>query len=223
MGSYTQPNLEAILALRPDLVVIQKNPVRLKQRLEALKLRVLELNYEDIGGIHTSITQLGMAVGADSEAAKLIARIRAGLEGIRSKASSLPRRKVLFVVGRTPGTLEGLMAAGGRSYLSEVIRIAGGSNVFEEAPIPYPRISMEEVIARKPEVLIDMGDMSETEGITDAQKRAVVALWRKFAVLPAVQQKRVYAVASDTLVVPGPRVVDAALQFARLIHPEAGF
>ena len=223
IGSYTQPNLEAILALRPDLVVIQKNPIRLGERLAALKLNVLELDYDDIAGIYASIGRLGQAIGATDAARRLAASIRAGLDGVRANVASFPRRRVLFIVGRTPGTMEGLMAAGGKSYLSKVIELAGGDNVFAGASNPYPRIGLEEVIARKPEVVIDMGDMAQTEGVSEAQKRAVAVLWSRYQVLPAVRAGRVFPVASDELVVPGPRVVEAARMFARMIHPEARF
>jgi iron complex transport system substrate-binding protein len=67
-----------------------------------------------------------------------------------------------------------------------------------------------------------MGEMSETVGVTEEQKRAVVALWGRYPSLAAVRQHRVYAVASDIFVVPGPRVVDAARALARMLHPEAG-
>ena len=223
IGSYTQPNLETILALRPDLVVIQKNPIRLGERLAALKLNVLELDYDNVAGIYGSISRLGEAIGAGDDARTLAASIRTRLDGVRASVAAFPRRRVLFVVGRTPGTMEGLMAAGGRSYLSEIIELAGGDNVFAGSSIPYPRIGLEEVIARKPEVVIDMGDMAQTEGVTEARKRAVAVLWSRYQVLPAVRAGRVFPVASDELVVPGPRVVEAARMIARMIHPEARF
>jgi ABC-type Fe3+-hydroxamate transport system substrate-binding protein len=67
-----------------------------------------------------------------------------------------------------------------------------------------------------------MGEMAETVGVTEQAKRAVVALWSRYPSLAAVRQRRVFAVASDIFVVPGPRVVDAAREFARMFHPEAG-
>jgi ABC-type Fe3+-hydroxamate transport system substrate-binding protein len=77
------------------------------------------------------------------------------------------------------------------------------------------------VLARNPEVIVDMGEMSQTEGVTEERKRAVVELWRRYPRLAAVKQNRVFAVAADIFVVPGPRVVDAARAFARMFHPGA--
>jgi ABC-type Fe3+-hydroxamate transport system substrate-binding protein len=64
--------------------------------------------------------------------------------------------------------------------------------------------------------------MAQTSGVTERDKRAVVALWNRFPSLAAVKRRRVFAVASDIFVVPGPRVVEAAREFARMFHPEAG-
>jgi iron complex transport system substrate-binding protein len=129
----------------------------------------------------------------------------------------------LFLVGRTPGRIEDLIAAGRASHLNELIELAGGDNVFRDSIAAYGKIPLEELLARNPEVIVDMGEMSETVGVTEAQKRAVVALWNRYPTLAAVREHRVYAVASDIFVVPGPRVVDAARALARMFHPEAGF
>jgi iron complex transport system substrate-binding protein len=87
---------------------------------------------------------------------------------------------------------------------------------------PYPKVSLEEVLARNPEVIVDMGEMARTAGVTVEQKRAVVTLWSRYPSLAAVKRGHVFAVASDIYVVPGPRMVDAAREFARMLHPEAG-
>ncbi len=103
------------------------------------------------------------------------------------------------------------------------MEIAGGANIFRDAIAPYPKVGMEDVLARNPEVIIDMGDMSQTEGVSEEHKRSVVALWNRFPALAAVRGHRVVAVASDIFTVPGPRMVDAARAFAHVLHPEAGF
>ena len=99
------------------------------------------------------------------------------------------------------------------------IEVAGGENVFRDAMAGYPEVSLEEVMARNPEVIVDMGDMSDTVGVTEEHKRAVIALWNRIPTLAAVKQHRVFAVASDMFVVPGPRVIEAARAFAEMLHP----
>ena len=219
IGDYTSPNLEAIAALKPDLVIVQTNPVHLTDRLHALRLRVLEIDQENIAAIYKSIHEVGAATGAETAAANLTSSISAKLAKIRDRVSSLPRVRMMFVIGRAPNRLDGLVVAGRASYLNEVIEIAGGENVFRDAKASYPQVSLEEVLARNPEVIIDMGDMSDTVGVTAEHKNAVVALWNRIPNLAAVKQHRVFAVASDIFVVPGPRVVDAATAFAEMLHP----
>jgi iron complex transport system substrate-binding protein len=126
----------------------------------------------------------------------------------------------MFIVGRTPGALEGLIAAGNRSYLTEVMTIAGGRNIFEDSAVAYPKIVHEEILAREPEVIIDMGEHPDAVGLTEAQKASEVALWSKYPSLPAVKNHRVHIVASDLYIHPGPRVIDLARELAHLFHPE---
>ena len=149
--------------------------------------------------------------------------MRAELDAIRRKVAGRAPPRAVFIVGRNPNAIEGLVAVGQGAYLNELMALAGGRNIFADAGAPYPRIGLEEVLARNPEVVIDMGDMASTQNVTDRQTRAVVALWNRYPSLAAVKNRRVFAVASDIFVVPGPRIVDAARQFARMFHPEAGW
>ncbi|MBM3775618.1 MAG: hypothetical protein FJW37_10720, partial [Acidobacteria bacterium] len=205
----------------PDLVVVQKNAANLAERLSVLRQNVLELDHDTIPGIYRSLETLGRALGAESKAAAATARIRAELERVRALTAALPRRRVMFVVGRNPGTLQNVIAVGSSSYLNEIIELAGGENVFRSSVGAYPKVSLEEILARNPEVIVDMGEMAQTVGVTEAQKQAVAALWHRYPVLAAARNGRVFAVASDIFVVPGPRVVEAAREFARMLHPEA--
>src|SRR5262249_45218736 len=129
--------------------------------------------------------------------------------------------RVMFVVGRSPGRLDGLIVVGRASYLNEVMSLAGGENVFRDAVAPYPEISMESVIARDPEIIIDRGDMSDISSLTDQHKREIQALWQRVGSIAAVRQHQVFPVTSDGFIIPGPRVVDAARDLLALFHPEA--
>jgi len=221
IGDYVNPNLETIASLRPDLVIIPTNPVKLAERLAVLRLKVLELDQESIAKLYESFRIVGQATGATAQAAKLESTVRGQLEAVRARAAPLKKTRVMFVVGRTPNRLDGLIVVGQASYLNEIIALAGGENVFRDAVASYPEVSLEEVLARNPDVIVDMGDMADTVGVTDEHKREVTSLWERLSSVAAVKQHRVYAVASDVYVVPGPRVVDAAKAFLEMLHPEA--
>ena len=221
IGDYANPNLEAIAALRPDLVIIPVNPAKLAERLAVLRLKVLEIDQESLTKLYESFRVIGQATGAAAQAAKLESTVRAQLEAVRARAAPLKKTRIMFVVGRTPNRLDGLIVAGQASYLNEIIALAGGENVFRDAVASYPGVSLEEVLARNPDVIVDMGDMADTVGVTDEHKREVTSLWERLSSVAAVKQHRVYAVASDIYVEPGPRVVDAAKAFLEMLHPEA--
>ncbi len=221
IGDYTSPNLEAIASLRPDLVIIQTNPVQLAQKLGTLRLKVLEIDQENIAKLYNSFRVVGDATGAGAQAARLVDSVSAQLDAIRTRAARLPHTRMMFVVGRSPNRLDGLIVVGRASYLNEIIELAGGDNVFRDAVAAYPEVSLEEVLARNPETIVDMGDMADTVGVTEAHKRDVVALWSRLGTVAAVKQKRVHAVAADIFVVPGPRIVNAAQAFFEMLHPEA--
>jgi iron complex transport system substrate-binding protein len=221
IGDYANPNLETIASLRPDLVIIPVNPVKLAERLAVLRLKVLEIDQESIAKLYESFRIVGETAGAGAQAAKLASTVRSQLDAIRARAAPFKRTRMMFVVGRTPNRLDGLIVVGQASYLNEIITLAGGENVFRNAVASYPGVSLEEVLARNPDVIVDMGDMADTVGVTDQHKREVTSLWARLASVNAVKQHRVHAVASDIYVVPGPRVVDAAKAFFEMLHPDA--
>ena len=221
IGDYTSPNIEAIAAQRPDLVIVPTNPIRLTERLRTMRLEVLEIDPQNLAALYNSFRIVGQAAGVPAAAARLADTVRAKVDEVRTRASKLKPTKMMFVIGRAPNRLDGLVAVGRASYLNEIIELAGGVNIFADAVAAYPAVSLEEVIARNPEVIVDMGDMSDTIGVTDQHKREVVGLWQRTATIAAVKDRRVFAVASDIYVVPGPRAVDAAREFLAMLHPEA--
>ena len=220
IGTYIQPNLEAILALRSDLIITQKTAIHSKSRFEPYHLNVLEVTQGSIAEIQSAIVAIGNATGSADRARTLNQSITKELATVRGKASTKPPVSVVFIVGRTPGALEGMIAVGSHNYLAEVMEVAGGRNVFNDAKPTYAKISAEEILARSPQVILDMGDMSDPTGVTEEHKRAVVKLWDRYPNVAAVRDKRVHAIASDIFVVPGPRVIDLARAFAHLLHPE---
>ncbi len=218
IGDYINPDLEAIAALKPDLVIVQTNPVRLRERLANMHLASIEVDQQNIAAIYESIRAVGDAAGVPDRAAKLIGSIRAGLDAVRVRAAAYQPVRMMFVVGRSQGRLDGLVVVGRASFLNDVIRIAGGANIFNDALAPYPNVSLEEVIARDPEAIIDMGDMADTVNVSEEKKRDVVALWNRVPSVAAVRNHRVYAVAADMYMVPGPRVVDSARSIFEMLH-----
>jgi iron complex transport system substrate-binding protein len=225
VGSYLRPNVEVIAGLRPDLVILQSDKSDgqgAAAQLERIGLPVLRVEHGNLERTFEGFRKIGERCGVSERAVQLVAQIRDTLNGVRQRTSGLPKKSLLFVVGRSPGGLDNLTAVGKGSYLNELIEIAGGVNALASSPLAYPQISLETVLGLNPDVLVDMGDMADTVAVTDEHKRGVVVLWSRQTGLKAVAKKSVFAVASDIFVVPGPRVADAARAFEVMLHPEAG-
>lgn len=215
VGTFLQPNLEVIASLRPTVVYIIKNPVSLRQKLEGLGLRVEELDLERLPGILAAITKIGEQQGRVAEAKLLRQTIEGKLRALAVRTGT--RKRAVFLVGRTPERLEGMVAVGPGSYLGDVMRAAGADNVFDDAPAMYPKVSIEQLLARQPDVILEMGD-SVHEGLARKKYREdVLAVWAKLPALKAVREKRVFPLAEDLFVVPGPRCAEAAERLAAML------
>ncbi len=218
VGTFLKPDAELVVRLSPDLVFVHAGPSGIEQRLSSLGIRFIAVERDTLASIFETVRVIGEAAGARERAAALVVSLEERLERVRAAVSKRPKPRVLLIVGRRAGALTDLVAAGRNSYLSDLVAIAGGVNVLSEEGIPaYPRISMETVIRLEPDVIIDAGDMGDRPEERERRRAATVALWRDKA-LPAAKAGRVYAVISDALVIPGPRIVEAAETVAKWLH-----
>jgi iron complex transport system substrate-binding protein len=215
IGGFTTPNVEAILALRPDLVVMTKNRPDVAQKLGQTGIDVLQVQPDNLAGIYQSIQSISEKIGVPDRGRALVQSIQSELKNVSAAATNGPKPKVLFIVGRTPGTVLDLSIAGRGTYLSELIGLAGAENTFADTAIPYPQVSMEEVIRRNPDVIIDMG---HSDMLSESQKENVKQVWRKYSFLNAVRQNKVFPISADYFVTPGPRVVQAVRDIRKMIQ-----
>lgn len=212
VGTYLKPNPELIAQLRPDLVILHKLPGGTAGRLSALHIPFIEVDRGSLDDIYRSIHQIADAAGVPVKGDALAGSIQSSLKRIHEQSSRLPQPGVLFLIGRTPGTVSGLIAAGADSYIGEMIRIAGGRNILASAAIEWPRISLETVVAGEPDIIIDTTVMSRMKS-TEA-----VSPWDQKRELKAVRNARVYPIDSGVYLVPGPRVVEATESLFALFH-----
>jgi cobalamin transport system substrate-binding protein len=213
VGNFLTPNIEAIVAKHPDVVIAvpspgNQNPVETLRRL-GLKVVVVEPN--TIAEIEDSLVTIGREIGREAEGRVLVAHIEEQMAAIRARVAAAPPRKVLMVVGQTP-----LIAVGTGLFQDELIRMARGINLAAPAGGLWPHLSLEFVIAAAPEVIIDttMGNEERTGG------GAALAFWSTFSTLPAVRDHRVYGYKEYQLLRPGPRLPEALESIARFIQPE---
>jgi iron complex transport system substrate-binding protein len=214
IGGFSTPNIEEVVAMNPDLVlatVIHQSEII--PQLEARGLTVVAVNPTTLDGVLDSITLIGKVTGAEKEAASLVADMRKRIDAVTGKTGNLPeaqKPRVLYIVWHDP-----LMAAGAGTLHDELIRTAGGINVAGDLE-SYATISLEAVIADNPQVLVAGIGMGTGEDLP----YQFITTDERLGETDARQNGRVYAIDTDLVGRPGPRIVEALEQFASFIHPE---
>lgn len=206
VGGLYDPSLEAVVGLRPDLVVLVPSAQQrdFRERLDAVGIPVLALNptsFEDVLG---SIEALGERVGRRDAARARVAEIRAVRAQVETAALRRPRPRTVLVLQREP-----LYVVGPGSFIDEMLRAAGAENVAATLADPYPRAGLEWLVASAPEVILDAS--SDPEPARD--------YWSRWPSLPAARSGRVVSVDAGLVTLPGPALDRALETLARAIHP----
>jgi ABC-type Fe3+-hydroxamate transport system substrate-binding protein len=219
VGTFLKPDAESIAGLRPDLVFVHELSSGIDRPLAALRIPFVVVDRGTLASVFSAILQIAQAAGEPARGDSLVADIERRLQQVRRGALDTARPRALFIIGRSPGTLTDLVAVGPGSYINDLIEIAGGRNVLAIQGQPeYPRISLETVLRLDPDVIVDTVDMGETEAERRLRQPINERLWSAYPTLTAVKHRRVHAATTDALVVPGPRVVDAAEWVASLLR-----
>ncbi len=223
VGALIQADYEHILSLRPDCMLLRPEMGEVAERLAQYDIGSISLELQSIDDIKQAMRRLGELYDRADRADELVARIDAELREASRTAlipSSRPgeesgKPRVLFVVGRNPGTLQQIYAAGTDSFVEVLIEAAGGRNVLEHTSIPWPVVGKEAILALDPDVIIDGSYMSEISAEDDEQ---MITPWQQLSVLRAVREGRVIALHDDHMLIPGPSVGEAAGRLASAIR-----
>lgn len=219
IGGWQNTNLERLASFRPDLVVMAEPQAPfIKDRLDALGIPTLVVPSRSLADVYTAIERVGRATGNTREAEELIARTRAQVEDVRARTAPLPRRRVLCIVDRVPGTLRDLYSASKGTFFVELIEAAGGESIAPPEESGWGKITKEAVVSLDPEVIIDMVQSQAAQGKLGEDPQAV---WRELPRVRAVRDGRVYPVRETSVLHPSQFVGDTARRFAEMIHPEA--
>jgi iron complex transport system substrate-binding protein len=214
VGGFIDPNPEAILGLRPDLVLWITDggaiaPMRRLAQLAGTSSRpfpILALDIVSVADVLAAPRVIGEAMGAPEAGRRLSAELSAEVERVRARARALPSarpRRVLFVVGREP-----LVVAGPGSFPDELLRLAGCENVVQGGR-PWPIYPLERAVADNPDLVVDGAAREPAEGIS------------RLAAIPAVRRGAVFRLPGDDLLRPGPRMIQGLSTLFRGLHPEA--
>jgi iron complex transport system substrate-binding protein len=210
IGSFITPNVEQIVALRPTLVIglSTSSDLREVRALQGMNIATLMVDDGSVAAIETSIDRIGAATRQPRAARQLVARIRSRINAVEEKLSNVRPKPVLMVVGHQP-----LVAVGPGTYLDELLTLAHGRNIASLSGQSWPRLSLEYIVALRPEIILD--------GQMGTDPRAPSRFWSRYPSIPAVRAGRVFGYPDDPTLHPGPRVADTLELLARIIHPEA--
>ena len=208
---YSNPNLEVLVALEPQLVLAPPSFLRadLLAKLEQLKIPTFVLESKTVEGIFGHIQLLGRMMGRAKEANRYTAEMRKQVAELTRRVEERARPTLLYVLNSDP-----LITVGPGSFIHHLIELAGGRNAAERANAPYPRLTMEEVLTQNPEILLF--PIGEYEGIPQAEQDR----WKRWDSLRAVQEGKLFQIRSDLLNRPGPRVIKGLRHLVKLLHPE---
>ena len=212
VGGGTNPSLEVIASLHPDLVVVTKSFNRLEtvQSLAQLGIPSYATDPHSVADILSSIKTLGEVLGVPEAGASVANEMQHRLDEIRHRISDLPPKHVLFVVWTQP-----LISTGQNTFLADALRHAGAVSIVESSQ-DWPQVNLEEVARLQPDFLV-FAESRPGDASREMEKLATLPGWK---VLNAIRDRR-YAVISDAVNRPAPRIVSAIEELARQLHPEA--
>ena len=217
VGGLFDTDLEKIIALRPDLVVLRGHNESVERLCRESGIPVYHDPTEPLADINQTIATLGRRLARREQADRLIERFQKRLAAIRIRFEGAKKPRVLVTISRHPGRLANILTSGKGTFLDEMITIAGGENAFGHLEMAYPQISPEAIIARRPDVILEL--MPEAE-LSEAARQGVIQDWKELYSVPAVAAGRVYVLDDDNALIPSPRYVSAIEKVSRLLHPE---
>ena len=219
IGGLINPNLEAIVALQPDLVIISGSQGKIVDQLQQLNIASLIVQNTTLDDIKHAITSIAEQTQRQSQAQSLLAEIEQTSQVISQKVAGLNRPRVMLSIGHSLGTDHVKVAyiAGQHDFYNDLIQLTGGQNAYQSKRLKVPSISSEGIMQINPEVIIDIFPEADDH---NADIPAVLKQWHGLNYVDAVRDNRVHIMEQNYATIPGPRVFLLLKQLAPLIHPE---
>ena len=174
VGALLDPDTERILSLRPDLVITYGSQVDLQAQMKRAGIPAFDYRHGGLNHILITMKDLGARTGHVSEAEKAVAAIEARLAGVRARVAGKRRPRTLLVFSREPKTLRNMYVSGGRGFLHDMLEIAGGEDVFNDIDRESVQVSTETILARAPEVILELRPEEIPRRPTDGRRAGLV-------------------------------------------------
>ncbi|MCY7345915.1 MAG: cobalamin-binding protein [Pyrinomonadaceae bacterium] len=206
IGDTLTPNIENIIALKPQIVLIStaSQVENFTRTLDAQNIAYFVTNPNSLDDIYKSINQIGEIFGSVEKAGQIVGEMKRRVTEIETRTKTTKIVKVFVQIDKNS-----LYTVGKDSFMTDLVRQAGGESVTKDVATAYPKISKETALALNPEAII----LSDSENNREPNE--------VFANSPAVKNGRVYKINADLLSRPAPRIVDGLEQLAKALHPES--
>jgi iron complex transport system substrate-binding protein len=228
VAGFSDVNFEAVLRLRPDLIVLPDDKLANARELERLGLTILPLNVRSLTGYLDAVRELGEVANRRSEAEAITGKLEAAVETAKARAAGLRRPRTLFSVMRSYqglGYIAELTAVGRDGFFSQMMDFAGCDNVLQgpralssllrlSGNVRFPTLTREAVMTLDPEVIVDLV-RDEAEAVQAMED------WSGLTAVSAVRNGRVVMFADEADTVPGPRIGATLAKLSAACHPEA--
>jgi iron complex transport system substrate-binding protein len=219
VGALLDPDVERIIAMRADLVLLYGSQTDLITQLQRASIAYYQYRHGGLNAVTATIRDLGARLGRVPQATAVASDIERRLAELRRRTETLAKPRVLLVFSRERGSLRNIYASGGRGFLHDMLETAGGVNVFADIQAESVQASSELVLARQPDVIIELRPTGiPAPGTHDEEMNA----WRALASLPAVRNNRLHLLPGRSLVVPGPKVAEGAEAMFAALHGARG-
>jgi iron complex transport system substrate-binding protein len=215
-GGYLDPDLEKLAILSPKLIIVPGKHQEVTDFARMNGLNVLNLHMDNFSTIEAGIAVLGETLGCVSEAEGLIRTMGHERAQLRRAVAKLARPKVLVITMRHSHDLNTLYTAGASSFVSEILEVAGGDNLYGDVDRDYLEASKETVVLKAPDVIIEF---HSGEVLSEAEENAFISDWDVLPTVPAVKNGRVHLIFASHGLRPGPRVMEIARIMAGHLHP----
>lgn len=200
IGGYFFPNIEKILSLSPDIVIGTEIHTKILNLLSQRGITTIQVKIESIEELFVAIKTIAKSINAEVGGDSLIKELKEELDLLKKRKPSLEKR-VMIVIAHSG---ESVIVAGPKTFIGELIEVAGGKNVINE-PFPlYPILNREHLFLLNPEIVIEV--LVPPQNIIPNE---IIRFWQKFPHLKALISKRIYIVENDLLLIPGPRFPEA--------------
>jgi iron complex transport system substrate-binding protein len=213
IGGLLNPNIEKIVSLKPTHLFGVFSHANLNLELSKFGLEILMMPNETLDDIQNVITKISDTLNIEDKGKQLTDSINIKLSKLKKGNFDKLKSKAMMVIGREKGSIKNITVAGPNTYLNEIWELLGGQNIFNDLTNKYATVNIEEIIERNPDIIIEF-NMNSAEGIKNT---APGKEWYYLNDVKAVKQKKIFEIGGNYSLIPGPRIVNLAVDFNTIL------